>query len=82
MPQGAFYAFADCRALLGHSYAGRQVNSSLELSEALLETVKLAVVAGSAFGAEGYLRFSYSVAVKQIEEGIRRLAGFVAMRDG
>ncbi len=80
-PQGAFYAFPDCRELLGHTYAGRRVEDSLSLSEALLETVKLAVVPGAPFGAEGYLRFSYALADSDIENGLKRLAEFVGMRE-
>jgi len=34
----------------------------------------IATVAGSAFGAEGYLRLSYAASVERIREGIRRLA--------
>jgi len=82
MPGGAFYAFADCRALLGHRYAGRAATDSVSLSMALLETVKLAVVPGAPFGAEGYLRFSYATAESNIERGIQRLEQFVRMREG
>ncbi len=81
VPQGAFYALPDCRALLGHTYAGRKVSDSLSLSEALLEAVKVAVVPGAPFGAEGYLRFSYAVSEADIHKGMERLARFVQMRD-
>jgi len=81
MPGGAFYAFPDCRPLLGHSYAGHRVENSLQLCEALLEVARLAVVPGSAFGAEGYLRFHYAKSMDRIEESLERLAWFVESRD-
>jgi len=81
VPTGAFYAFPDCRELLGGSYGGRRVETSLELAEALLDEVRLAVVPGAPFGAEGYLRFSYATSTDQIEEGVRRFARFVESRD-
>ena len=79
-PQGAFYAFADCRQLLGHTYAGRRIDDSLALAEALLDTAGLGVLPGSAFGAEGYLRFSYAVSAEDIERAVERLGAFVGTR--
>jgi aspartate aminotransferase len=81
MPQGAFYAFPDCRGLLGQSYRGRRVQNSLELCEALLDQAHVAVVPGSAFGAEGYVRFSYATSEEAIQEGLKRLRTFVEARD-
>jgi aspartate aminotransferase len=81
MPQGAFYAFADCRALLGKSYRGRRVETSLELCDALLDQVQVALVPGSAFGAEGYVRFSYATSEDNIKSGLERLRRFVEGRD-
>jgi aspartate aminotransferase len=82
LPGGAFYAFPDCSELLGHSYAGRKVTNSLELCTALLEAVQVALVPGSAFGAEGFVRLLSCAPVERIEECIRRLAAFVESRDG
>jgi len=79
-PEGAFYAFPDCRELLGATYAGRLVRDSLSLGQALLDTVKLAVIPGAPFGAEGYLRLSYAVSDSDIERGLERFAQFVQTR--
>jgi aspartate aminotransferase len=38
----------------------------------------MAVVPGSAFGAEGYIRLSYACSLDQIENGLQRLAKFCA----
>ncbi len=80
-PGGAFYAFPDCSGLLNHTYNGQAVGDSMSLSRALLETVRLAVVPGSPFGAEGYLRFSYAVSEEDIEKGLEKLQQFIAMRE-
>jgi aspartate aminotransferase len=76
MPQGAFYAFADCRGLLGKSYGGRAVSCSAELCEALIDQVHVAAVPGIAFGTEGYVRFSYATSEEVIRKGLERLAHF------
>jgi aspartate aminotransferase len=81
VPRGAFYALPDCRGLLRHTYAGRKVSDSVSLSEALLQAVKVAVVPGAPFGAEGHLRFSYAVSESDIQKGIERLGRFVQMRE-
>jgi aspartate aminotransferase len=77
MPQGAFYAFADCSALFGRAYGGEQVDGSMALAEQLLEQVGLAVVPGAPFGADNYLRFSYATSLDQIERGLAKFAEFV-----
>jgi len=77
-PEGAFYCFPDVSGLLGRTYGGKRVQNSVQLAEALLDEVKLAVVPGSPFGAEGYVRLSYAVSRETIQEGIERLAEFAA----
>lgn len=79
-PEGAFYVFPDCKSLLNHKYNGIEVKDSISLSKALLETVRLAVVPGSPFGAEGYMRFSYAAGEETIQEGIKRFKEFLCMR--
>lgn len=81
MPGGAFYAFPDCWELLGKSYNGEEINDSISLSKALIETVHLAVVPGKPFGAEGHIRLSYAVPESEIEKGLKRLAEFQQMAD-
>ncbi len=74
-PQGAFYAFPSVAGLIdGRPVGGRVAGSSLELAEILLEEAKVAAVPGEAFGAPGYLRFSYAVGDDLIAEGLGRLA--------
>ena len=42
--------------------------------ERLIEAAKVAVVMGSAFGAPGFVRLSYATSMKNVEEGVRRMA--------
>jgi aspartate aminotransferase len=76
-PEGAFYCFPDVSGLLGRSLGGRVSTSSSELAEALLETIKIAVVPGEAFGMAGYFRLSYALGDEDLVEGIERLAALV-----
>jgi aspartate aminotransferase len=77
-PQGAFYAFPDLTGLLGRIYGGLQVDTTLQLAEVVLDQAKVAFVPGEAFGAPGYGRFSFALGDADLEEGITRLASFVA----
>ena len=72
-PSGAFYAFPDISARLGNG-----ASDSTALARQLLEREHVAVVPGDAFGAPGFLRFSYATSVERIEEGLRRLENFFA----
>jgi aspartate aminotransferase len=73
MPQGAFYVYSDVRGLLGKSWAGKQINTSLELCDVILEKAEVALVPGEAFGPSGYVRMSYALGDEPILEGIQRL---------
>ena len=72
-PQGAFYVYSDVRGLLGKSWAGKQINTSLELCDLILEKAEVALVPGEAFGPSGYVRMSYALGDEPIVEGIQRL---------
>jgi aspartate aminotransferase len=72
-PSGAFYAFPDVSARLGNGSG-----DSIALAKELLEREHIAVVPGDAFGAPGFLRFSYATSMDRIEEGLRRLESFFA----
>ena len=76
-PQGAFYIMMNIKKVLGMSYNGRMLESSLDFAELLLAEKQVAVVPGAAFEAEGFCRLSYAVSTEQIEEGVKRIAEFV-----
>jgi aspartate/methionine/tyrosine aminotransferase len=77
-PQGAFYCFPSFDALLDREYAGRKVASTSDLAEVLLDTAKVAIVPGEAFGAPGYARLSFALGDDDLGEGCRRIADFLS----
>jgi len=72
-PQGAFYAFPNFRAYFSKSYKGHRISNGYDLAAYLLEEVKVAVVPGDAFGAEGYLRLSFATSMEEIKKGLDRI---------
>ena len=71
---GAFYAFFNIRPLLAKGRDG--ITSSAAWCEALLEKEHVALVAGSAFGAEGNVRMSFAASSEKLERGLDRIARF------
>jgi aspartate aminotransferase len=71
LPAGAFYAFPKFSKL-------SNLNSR-DFATLLLEKASVATVPGSVFGpdGEGYLRFSYSLSVDTIEQGLLALRCFL-----
>ena len=76
-PQGAFYIMMNIKQLLGRTYNGRVLESSMDFAELLLAEKQVAVVPGVAFEAEGYCRLSYAVSADQINRGLDRIEEFV-----
>jgi len=76
-PQGAFYVFPDVSQIIGKTFRGQLVKDSVSLSEILLAEANIAVVSGSAFGADSYLRLSYAISMEIISKGLDRIAEFV-----
>ncbi len=68
-PKGAFYAFPNIQKF---------GMSSEEFCTRLIEEGKVALVPGSCFGAQGYVRLSYCCADKILEEGLQRLEKFLS----
>ena len=81
MPEGAFYAYADVRGLLGREFPGKggpvRPQTSAELATLILDTVEVAVVPGEAFGPSGYLRLSYALGDEDLAVGMERLTQFL-----
>ncbi|GMU10144.1 pyridoxal phosphate-dependent aminotransferase [Corallococcus caeni] len=78
LPEGAFYAMADVRGLLGKSYKGKPLTDSLQMSEALLNDFLVAAVPGDPFGAPGYIRMSFVTSREVLQKGLARLRDFAA----
>lgn len=77
-PDGAFYIFMNIKQLIGRTIQGVQINSSSDFAQALLEKGLVAVVPGEAFGAPGYVRWSYATSMENIREGLDRLEKFLS----
>ena len=73
MPQGAFYVFPDMSSFIGAKAGDKNITSSLDLADYLLEEAKIACVPGVAFGDDRFIRFSYATDNAVIEEGMNRL---------
>ena len=73
MPEGAFYVYSDVVGLLGREWGGKQIDTSLELCDYILDAAEVALVPGEAFGPSGYVRMSYALGDAQLLEGIKRL---------
>jgi aspartate/methionine/tyrosine aminotransferase len=73
-PQGAFYCFPSFAGLMGRTIRGREINSSLELADVILEAARVAIVPGEGFGAPGYARLSYALGDEDLAEGVGRIA--------
>ena len=69
-PSGAFYAFANVKAL------GMK---SVELQDRLLSEAGVASLAGTSFGpqGEGYLRFSYANSLENLEKALGMIASLL-----
>jgi aspartate aminotransferase len=78
LPEGAFYIFMNIKELFGKTIKGVKINSSADFASAFLEKGLVAVVPGNAFGAEGYVRWSYATSMENIKEGLDRLERFLA----
>ena len=74
VPDGAFYVFPNCEALLGRrTPQGKVVATDLDLCMYFLEEAGVAVVPGSAFELPGHFRISYAAADETLAEGMKRL---------
>jgi len=77
-PEGAFYAFADCRGLYGIESGGKRIESDDDVAFFLLEKAHVAAVPGGAFGAPGYVRFSYATSEERIAAGLESMRRAIA----
>lgn len=67
--EGTFYAFAKFQSVMD----ARGMDSDIDLAALMLNEGDVACVPGSAFGAPGYIRFSFACSMEMLEESIRRI---------
>ena len=72
-PLGAFYCFPKVSSYYGKSVDGVKIMNSIDFSGVMLEKAHIALVAGSAFGSDDYVRLSYATSMEKIKEGLDRM---------
>jgi aspartate aminotransferase len=73
-PDGAFYNFFDVRGAMQATGCA----TDTELATRILEESDLALVPGSAFGSDGYMRLSFATSMEELQGAMTRLADFLA----
>ena len=76
-PEGAFYVMINLENYLGKSINENVINNSVDFSRELLEHEKVAVIPGSAFGLDKYIRLSYATSEELILKGLDRIESFL-----
>ncbi len=71
-PNGAFYLFPDISYYCNDKI--KNVSSSIDFCNWLLDEHYIAFVPGEVFGAEGYLRCSYALSENDLNEGLSRFS--------
>jgi aspartate aminotransferase len=77
VPEGAFYVYPSCSALIGKKApSGKVIGTDEDFVTELLEAEGVAVVHGSAFGLGPNFRISYATSEEQLEEACIRIQRF------
>ncbi len=78
-PEGAFYVYPSCAALIGKKTAtGKVIDNDETFCSELLEAEGVAVVFGGAFGLGPNFRISYATSEALLEEACTRIQRFTA----
>ena len=75
---GAFYAFFNVKKFLGRKLGGVQIDNSEQFCMEILTQKRVAMVMGSAFGCEGYVRASFATSLEVLKEAFDRIEEFVS----
>src|SRR6056297_1245202 len=73
LPKGAFYAMPNVESFYKSSFKNYKIESSLDLTDYLLEEAKIAVAPGEAFGIDENIRIAYSNSMENIEKGMNQM---------
>ncbi|MFN7116135.1 MAG: pyridoxal phosphate-dependent aminotransferase [Saprospiraceae bacterium] len=73
-PEGAFYLFPDISNFFGKSDGSTLIRNADDFAEYILHTAHVAIVSGSAFGADNCVRFSYATSEEKLRKAIERIA--------
>lgn len=72
-PKGAFYLFPDVSETFGKTFNGVTIKNADDLALYILEYAQVAIVTGSAFGADKCIRISYAASVEELKEAMSRI---------
>lgn len=72
-PDGAFYLFPDVSSYFGKSSNGKVIRNSQDLCMHILNDVHVVTVAGSAFGNDNCIRFSYATSEENLKLAMTRI---------
>lgn len=72
-PKGAFYFFPNVQSLFGKSVDSFVIQNSIDFATFLLRYAEVATVPGIGFGAEGYIRISYSSSIEKLKLATERI---------
>jgi aspartate aminotransferase len=78
-PQGSFYIFPDVSAYFGRAAGNQRITSAEEMCMWLLRDHGLAVVPGESFGDGNCIRISFAASEADLEDGLGRLTGALAL---
>ncbi|MEV0402189.1 aspartate transaminase [Actinoallomurus sp. NPDC050550] len=74
-PSGGFYVLVGCSGLLGRrTPAGEEIRTDEDFARYLLESQRVAVIYGAAYGAPGYFRISFATSNAALTESCERIA--------
>jgi aspartate aminotransferase len=68
--EGTFYSFPRIQDFID---ARDDLNNDIDVANLLLERVGVALVPGSAFGADGYMRISFATGMENLEKAVDRI---------
>ena len=78
-PEGAFYVYPSCAGVIGKTApSGNVIRTDEDFATELLETEKVAVVFGAAFGMSPAFRISYATSTEALTEALTRIQRFCA----
>jgi aspartate aminotransferase len=73
-PVGAFYVYPNVGGLIGKKTPdGKVIKTTIDLAAHLLESKGVAVVPGSAFGLDPYVRISFATSMADLKEALSRI---------
>jgi aspartate aminotransferase len=74
---GTFFSFPSIQEAIAKQPG---IKNDVEMAEHILNQAGVALVPGSAFGAEGYIRLSFATSTDTLQAAVNRLAGLFGSR--